>query len=116
MKHFNRQEKEGTHPCCPCENRFLVHVQQNECVLIVQAGHLDGDGDGGGCGGAAYELTVVIIQRIVTVAVMSMIIMVIGMMMMMISMMMMMVMMMILTVSSTWFVLTRGFLDPTELH
>ena len=28
----------------------------------------------------------------------------------------MMMIMMIFTVSSTWFVLTRGFLDPTELH
>ena len=35
---------------------------------------------------------------------------------MMMIMMMKTTMMMIFTVSSTWFVLTRGFLDPTELH
>ena len=36
------QEKEGADLRGPCENWFLVHVQQNECVLVVQAGHLFG--------------------------------------------------------------------------
>ena len=36
------QEKEGADLRGPCENWFLVHVQQYECVLVVQAGHLFG--------------------------------------------------------------------------